>query len=695
MTAPHPLNPHTHRLSKMMLDDISRAIALARNQCLKIQRDDGSWRGEVFSNASFTTQYVFLCHQLGISISPQDHEAIVHWLLSQQNDDGSWGMGPGCSGDVSTTTETYLALKILDVSTTDSRMLAARGVIVGLGGLPACRMFTRVFLASFGLIPWSALPVLPPELILLPTMVPINIYHMASWARATCVPLLLIRHHEPIYALPNGLGPVSQNPFLDELWSPNIKRDFSYSRAWELCQKWDAVGLFFQLGDKVLSLLGRHLHSPCRSYARRKVLEWILQHQEVSGEWAGYWPPQHNNIWALSLEGFTLEHPVMHKAINAMESFIYRDKGGMRIQVTVSQVWDTVLMSIALSDSALDACVVKSLTKASDWILEREVKSEKGDWKILKPHLAPGGWCFEEFNTLYPDVDDSCAVLLALLKAGPAHLSSDPVRRAIKWIIGMQNRDGGWGAFDSENDYSFLNKIPFSDMDSMCDPSTPDVSGRILECWGLILQHESHLKHSPHLLAEIKASAARVLCYLLREQKPEGPWYGRWGVNYIYGASNVLNGLRYFYDGGDKTIESAIYRAVKWIQSRQNSDGGWGELSDSYGNASLAGIGPSTAAQTAWGLMALMPYLPAENANLTAGIKWLVDKQISLDETRSTWPLAGPYTATGFPGHLCLEYDQYRHYFPMMALGRYVAKVRSAEKASSVGFYFTSSYKRV
>lgn len=679
----------------MSLDKAISAVRQAVNQCLALQKDDGTWCGEVHSNTTFTAQFVFLRHQLGLTFDTDEVEGLTHWILSQQNGDGSWSVGQGCAGDVSTTTETYLALKILGLSTNHPRMAAARTVIINLGGLPATRMFTRLFLASYGLIPWSALPALPTELILLPTAIPINVYHMSSWARATCLPLLLIRHHEPLYALPNGQGVTPHNDYLDELWNDSIKRDWSYGKPLRsLLGNGDIMGLLFAAGDRIISALGSHLRSPLAGAARRNVVEWILDHQEESGQWAGYWPPQHNNIWALTLEGYTLDHPVMRRALAGLQCFVRRDHQGMRVQVTVSGVWDTALMSIALADSTASTGGTVIGQQTVDWLYGKEVSSIRGDWRVLRPHLAPGGWCFEDFNTLYPDMDDSCAVVLGLLKTDPALLRTGAVRRTLRWIMGMQNRDGGWGAFDTENDWRFLNKMPFSDMDSMCDPSTPDVTGRVLECFGLILARPEgfSLDDDPGLASQMRSSCRRALRYVLDDQKPSGAWWGRWGVNYIYGTSNVLSGLQYFCEDGDDRLRSAVNRAIVWMQSVQNTDGGWGESPKSYSDAGQAGVGPSTAVQTAWGLIALLNYLPASDKSVERGVQWLVREQVPVDSdsTRGTWNIGAQFTATGFPDHLYLEYDYYRLYFPIMALGRYADKCRASAKETATRYYMSA-----
>ena len=630
-------------------------------------------------------EYVFLRQHFGFAFDPTETEALTRWLFSKQKEDGSWGLAPSCPGDVSTTTETYLALKILGLLPDEPRMQAARLSIIRLGGLRTTRMFTRIFLASFGLISWNSLPALPAELILLPTQSIINVYNLSSWARTTCIPLLLIRHHEPVYALPNGLS--TENDFLDELWTDKSSRNLSY--ATPLSTLWkghEFTELFFTAADSVMCLLGRYFSSPLRSLSRNKIISWIIDHQEQSGEWAGYWPPHHNSLWALSLEGYSLDHPVMRRGFAAMSSFLRHDADGMRAQVTVSQVWDTALMAIALNDSSSSTgCVCPSRT--TEWFLDHEISSHRGDWRILRPRLPPGGWCFEKFNTLYPDVDDSAATIISMIKTSPAYLTSGSVLRAVHWILGMQNNDGGWGAFDWNNDKEFLNKLPFSDMDSLCDPSTPDVTGRIIECFGIMLSGHNGFTLGYSLAAQLQASCKRAIAYLLACQEANGTWRGRWAINYIYGSSNVLCGLSHFYNGGSyfynvesrSSLRKAVDCAIEWLKTRQNLDGGWGELPQSYDDASQAGHGPSTAPQSAWAIMALVNYLPPDDECVRKGISYLVHSQIRDEKSgKASWPLV-EYTGTGFPGHLYMEYGYYRHYFPIMALGRYASRMSASK----------------
>ena len=664
-----------------LLEKVHESLKLATKHSLDEVIDDSYWSGEVYSNASNTAEYIFLRQIFGMTFDPTETEALKRWLFSSQKDDGSWGVDDNCPGNISTTTETYLALRILGLSPEEPRMQAARIAIGHFGGLVGTRMFTRIFLASFGLISWDSLPALPAEMIFLPKQSPVNIYNLSQWARTVCVPLVLVRHHEPVYALPNGLS--AENNFLDELWTDHSTRVLPYAPPLStLWQRREFAELFFTAADSAMCLLGRYFKSPLRSLARQKIVAWILDHQETSGDWAGgTWPAVHNSLWALSLEGYPLDHPVMKRGFAAVRAFLCHDAKGMRAQITVSEVWDTALMTIALSDSASSTGWVCP-TRTIDWLLDHEVSSYHGDWRVPRPKLEPGGFCFQMCNTLWPDTDDSTTTAIALIKASPPHLTYGCVIRAVRWVLGMQNKDGGWGSFDWSNDKVFLDQSPFSDMDSLCDPSTPDVTGGALELFAIVLSGHNGFYVDESLAARLRVSCDRGINYLLATQDVNGTWYGRWGINYIYGTSNVLCGLAHFYAGEDRScVRNSVDWAIQWFKQHQNSDGGWGETTRSYTDVNQSGCGPSSPAQSAWAILALLNYISPEHESIQKGISYLVESQVkdsSPKGEKATWPSVH-YTGTGFIGHMYLGYDYYRHYFPIMALGRY-AELMSLRK---------------
>lgn len=635
---------------------VAHAAYAARAFALRTQKEDGHWCVELESNSTITAEYVFLAQAIGLDLAAK-RDGMVRYFFREQKRDGSWGLAPNHVGDVSTTAETYLALRILGVETDDARMQDAERYILSHGGLEKMRVFTRIFFAMFGLFPWTAVPSLPPEFILLPPSSPANVYALSSWARGTIVPLLIIFHHKPVFALPNGRS--ENNDWLDHLWLDPSDKEVPYSEpiarvlrktgaSWKTF--FTGVDQVLQAYDGVVARVGGPF-SKLRAHALAKCEEWMLERQEHNGDWGGIFPPMANTVLALHLNGYSKESGPMKLGLEALERFAVSDENGYRIEPCQSPVWDTILMAIGLVDCGYGDGHVE---RALDWIKPMQILAEHGDWRVYNPEGKAGGWSFEYTNTWYPDVDDTAAIVIGYLKQDPAYAKTEMVQRAVEWIVSMQNEDGGWAAFDKHNDKEFLNEIPFSDMAALCDPSTPDIVGRVLEALGLL--------DDPRYADVV----ARGLAYLRASQEPEGSWFGRWGVNYVYGTSNVLCALgRQRIAGSDPMVA----RAVAWLRSVQNADGGWGECLESYGNRALMGKGRSTASQTAWALMGLLAYLPREDAAVQRGIRWLVERQTA----EGTWD-EEEFTGTGFPNHFYLRYNLYRHYFPMMALGRFLAE---------------------
>lgn len=642
-------------------------------------RSDGHWCGEVKSNTTVTSEYITLLYALELPV-PDGPGPWISWLLSEQKPDGSWGPAPDIPGDISETIEAYFALKILGLDPEQPIMNKARDWILANGGVARVRIFTRIYLACFGLFPWAAIPELPPELIFVPDSAPCSIYYMASWARATVVPLLLISHHRPIFALPNGRS--ENNTYLDEIWcNYGTNKHVPYTPSlWSMAWKLEATSMACTVIDKALRFVNGMRNFPWRAAARRRCLEWILERQEEDGCWAGIFPPMHGGVLALYLEGHYSTDPKSpyQRGLAGLEGFIWTDQRGKRMQACVSPVWDTILSSIGLLDAGLPG-ENEYLVRSIAWLQARQDQDygaqSPGDWRVLNPGLIPGAISFEYFNKWTPDVDDTAALIIALVKRDPRSIKSDSVVRAIQWILGMQNADGGWGAFDRENNKLFFNRIPFSDMESMCDPSTADVTGRAIEAFGLVME-QSILLNDNSLLSQdvqsaMKQSASRAIDYLIREQEPTGSWYGRWGANYIYGTSNVLCGLAnaHFINNSRATlVDQAIKRGVDWLITVQNTDGGWGECLETYSRPSLAGQGKSTASQTGWALMGVLTSLPVTDLTVRRGVQYLLSTQ----RDDGAWT-EKEFTGVGFPNHFYLGYVYYPHYFAMMGLGRYAS----------------------
>ncbi|KAL8826943.1 MAG: hypothetical protein Q9170_007210 [Blastenia crenularia] len=647
-------------LQKSARDALEDAVKFSFDQ----QQPDGHWVAEVSADVTFTSEYVMFKYAMGFDLS--DGDLLQRWLLQDQQEDGSWALAPKHPGNVSTTTEAYLALKILGLSAVHPAMLKARDFMVRNGGVAKTRFFTRFFLATFGLIPWSAMPQMPAELILMPPSSPLNIYTLSSWARSTLIPVLIVRHHEPIYALPNGCS--SENDFLDELWVDPSNKNVSYAPPLStLVSERDPIQFLFTAADKVLAMLGGLKRFPLRKRARRRCIEWLEEHQEAAGDWAGFFPPMHGSVWALILEGYPLDHERIRLGMDGIERLSITDARGKRIAPTVSPVWDTALMMSALCDAGAAGDI--RVQRAIDWVKARQLMGPQGDWRVYSPNTQAGGWSFEYENTWYPDVDDTAVIVIALIKHDPYSIGSECISNAVRWILGMQCPNGGYGAFDYDNNKLWLHKIPFSDMDSLCDPSSADITGRVLECFGFLLSRKKG-SWDRTLKSQVEASSKRAISYLFLEQEPFGAWWGRWGNNYNYGTGNVLRGLEHFAQY-DPDVRSSVLRATQWFMSVQNSDGGWGEDLLSYYYPKMAGRGDSTAAQTAWALLSLQPYYSHHNTAIEKGIQWLVSNQSVHSKNGKSWS-THLYTATGFPKVLYLGYPFYHHLFPIMALKRYL-----------------------
>ncbi len=634
------------------------ASAAAREHLFRIQRGD-HWCAELESNTTITAEYVLLQQALGLELGERRRE-IARYLSSRQKADGSWGIAWNLPGDVSTSVETYLALLLVGVPREDARMIRAEEYIRAQGGVARVRVFTRINLALFGLFPWDAVPCVPPEVILLPDASPINVYRLSSWARGTMVPLFAIFHHRPVFALPGGRS--AESGLLDHLWLDPANKRLPYRESLLDTVRGDGLGWrsFFNAGDALLrayeGVRGAPGLSRLRAHALRVCERWVLEHQEESGDWAGIFPPMLNGVLALHLAGHPLDSSPVRRGLEAIERFGIQDGEGFRVEACQSPVWDSALTLIGLADAGHDGRDPR-LARVRRWLEAKQILEDHGDWKVFNRRGRPGGWSFEHVNTWYPDVDDTAAVILAFLKTDPASRDGEVLRRGVDWMLSMQNRDGGWAAFDVENDREFLNQIPFSDMDSLCDPSTPDVTGRVLEALGALGER----RH--------RAAVLRGLDYLRRAQEPEGSWFWRWGVNYVYGTSNVLNGLA---RQGVPASDPMVVRALRWLESVQNPDGGFGEGLESYDDRAAMGQGPSTASQTAWGVMGLLAYRSSSDEAARRGVAWLVEHQLGEGDLAGSWA-EEEFTGTGFPRHFYLRYHLYRHYFPLMALGRFCA----------------------
>ncbi len=633
-----------------VLDAGRDALERARDHALGLQHADGWWQGELDTNVTMDAEDLLLRKFLGLH-DDTVIAAAARWIRSQQRDDGTWANFYGGPGDLSTTVEAYLALRLAGDEPGAPHMKQACDWIIGAGGVEATRVFTRIWLALSGLWSWDDLPVIPPELIYLPAWFPLNIYDWGCWARQTIVALAVVQSFRP--SRPLGLS-------IDELKTggphgraPGPRRSADarpLAGARTTADPWAPV---FNTLDRAL-----HLYRPVKSVRRaalRRCAEWIIARQERDGCWGGIQPPWVYSLMALNLLGYDLDHPVLARGLAGLDRFTITEDAPdgpvRRLEACQSPVWDTVLTMIALADAGLPADH-PALADAARWVLDEEIRGP-GDWQVRRPGLAPGGWAFEFDNDVYPDTDDTAEVVLALRRAGTrSPVKQAAIDRGLAWLAGMQSKDGGWGAFDADNTRKLVNKLPFCDFGAVIDPPSADVTAHIVEAFG----------------AEGRATdlvVRRGVVWLLRAQEPDGSWSGRWGANYVYGTGAVVPAL---IAAGVQPSKPAIRRAVTWLEEHQNPDGGWGEDLRSYDDPALAGQGPSTASQTAWALLALLAAGERGRAATGRGIRWLAETQ----RADGSWD-EPQYTGTGFPGDFYINYHLYRLAFPLSALGRYVS----------------------
>ena len=602
---------------------LRREVNAAVQWLLERQHKDGWWTGELETNVTMTAEHVLLLRFLGLSLDAIRPGATTH-ILKTQRDDGSWALYHDGPADLSTTIEAYAALKVLGVDPNEPHMRRALALIHRLGGVADARVFTKIWLALFGQYPWQGIPTMPPELIYLPPQVPLNLYDFACWARGTIAPLTIVISRRPVRPL--GVD-------LSELVLPGTQAQLASVPG---------SGAFWWL-DKLLKLYERLPAKPLRGLARRRVAQWVIERQEADGSWGGIQPPWVYSLIALNLEGMSVEHPVMQKGLRGMERFSLDDEGGWRFQACMSPVWDTAWVVRALRVAELPPDH-PALTRAVGWLLDEQI-GNGGDWEIRCKGVECGGWAFEFDNDIYPDVDDTAVVVLALLEGGEQRRVARAIDRAVRWTLAMRSKNGAWAAFDRDNTQWLAYRIPFADFGAMIDPPTEDVTAHVLEMLGALGLSE----HEPRV--------AGGLSYLRRTQTNRGSWFGRWGVNHIYGTWCVIDALEALRTGSDM-----VERAAQWLLSIQNADGGWGESCRSYADESFAGVGPSTPSQTAWAVLALQSAGLGRHAACGRGLTFLRERQ-----EEGTWREA-EHTGTGFPGDFYINYHMYRHIFPTMAL---------------------------
>jgi squalene-hopene/tetraprenyl-beta-curcumene cyclase len=620
---------------------LDEAIDRSIGFLLNVQNKDlGFWVDELEADSTLTSEYLMLRFFLG-NLDPLRRKRAMTYLKKTQLPEGGWSIYYGAPSNISASVKAYFALKLCGVSRHEPFMKKAREVIMEMGGVPNVNVFTKISLALFGQYDWRDIPFLPPEIILLSKRFYFNLYEVSYWSRAVIVPLLIIYAKKPLCV-------VSPNAHLDELFPEGHwdkkgqkKRDYGII-SWK--------NVFLTL-DSCLKVLDRFHLKFLREKAVQKAHHWLVEHMRGEGGLGAIYPAMANSIVALRAMGNPPDHTQIQKALGEIEDLEINQENSMHLQPCVSPIWDTPLTINAL----LEAGITRdhpSIVKGAQWLLSKQVSSV-GDWKVKVPAAEPGGWYFQFENEFYPDNDDTSVVLVALCKSvlPDEEEKRKQMVRGIRWFLKMQGSDGGWGAFDKDNNKKILNNIPFADHGALLDPSTADLTGRGLEFLGLLGFDEDF------------PPAKKALHFLKKEQEKEGGWYGRWGVNYIYGTWSVLSGLKTI---GQDLNQDFIRRAVDWLKRCQNPDGGWGESCESYSNPSLAGVGNSTASQTAWALMGLLQAGEVNSLEVLKGVLYLLKHQ----REQGKWDEA-EFTGTGFPKVFYLRYHMYSKYFPLWALAQF------------------------
>ena len=621
---------------------LDEAITRSQSFLLSEQKPEGYWVGELMVDSTLVSDMLAFYHWWG-KVDAAWQQKAVNTLFSMQLADGGWNIYPNGPAEVNATIKAYLALKLAGIPVTDPRMLKAREMARSLGGVPRMNTFSKLYLALIGLVGWEHVPTIPCEVLLIGKWFHVNFWEMSNWSRAMIIPLAIINHFRPTRRIAVDL---------DELY-PNGK--------WELDES--LRPRYFDFGLRNMFLWLDRLHKlaewvsrqglhPFRGAALKRAETWMVERFEGSDGLAAIFPAMLNALIALIALGYPDDHPEVVRAHNELIKLQHETPTKVRIEPCFSPVWDSAIVAICLRESGVPADHPR-LVRAIDWILEKEIRF-RGDWIHKNPaDVEPSGWVFEYNNKWNPDVDDTAMVLLALRQTptnNPAR-RDDAFRRGLNWMMTFQCRDGGWAAFDKDCTKSVLETVPFADHNAMLDPECADITARILE----LLGYEGYsLEH-----AQVK----RGLTYLRENQEPDGSWYGRWGVNYIYGTWQVLRGVKAI---GVDMGEPWIVKARDWLRKVQLPDGGWGERCNTYDDPIFKGAGPATPSQTAWAVMGLCAMGDPEDPWLKRGIEYLIRTQ----NDDGSWT-EDEITGTGFPKVFYLKYDMYRNAWPLLAMATY------------------------
>jgi squalene-hopene/tetraprenyl-beta-curcumene cyclase len=642
--------PRLQETEKIAPVDVEAAIKRSQSYLLANQKPEGYWVGELMVDATLVADTVAYHHWAGKVDREWQRKAVNH-IFSHQLPDGGWNIYYGGPSEVNATIKAYLALKLAGVPVTDPRMLRAREVALNLGGVPRMNTFSKLYLALLGLFPWQYVPTIPCEVVLIGKWFYVNFNEMSSWSRSMLVPLAIINHFKPTRPLKNNIR-------IDELFPEGLhERDLALPPDPERLT-WRNFFLWLDRVHKFAEWFAEHRIHPFRQRALKRAEQWMLERFEGSDGLAAIFPAMLNSLIALKALGYPDDHPQVVRAEKELKKLEHETQDSVRIEPCLSPVWDTAIVAICLHESGVPSDH-PALKRATDWLISKEIRF-RGDWHYKNPvNVEPSGWVFEFENKWNPDVDDTAMVLLALRKVPTDNPRNrdECFQRGLKWMMTFQCRDGGWAAFDKDCTKGVLEKVPFADHNAMLDPECADITARILE----LLGYEGYSVDHPQV--------QRALRYVRDNQEADGSWYGRWGVNYIYGTWQAVRGLRAL---NLNMNQPWLLKARDWLESVQHQDGGWGERCNTYDDPVFKGQGPSTASQTAWAVMGLCAFDDPDRPSIRRGIEYLVRTQNQDGSWREL-----ETTGTGFPKVFYLKYDMYRNSWPLLALATYRSLVRS------------------
>jgi squalene-hopene/tetraprenyl-beta-curcumene cyclase len=632
--------------------ELETAIKRSQGYLLSHQKPEGYWQGELMVDATLVADMIAYHHWDGKVDKEWQRKAVNH-IFSMQLPDGGWNIYYGGPAEVNATIKAYLGLKLAGVPVTDRRMLRAREVALSLGGVPRMNTFSKLYLAMLGLFPWDYVPTIPCEVILIGKWFYVNFNEMSSWSRSMLVPLAIINHFKPTRPLKNSIQ-------INELYPEGIhERDLALAPDPERVT-WRNFFLWLDRVHKFAEWFAQHEIHPFRKRALKRAEQWMLERFEGSDGLAAIFPAILNSLIALKALGYPDDHPQVLRAERELKKLEHETEHSVRIEPCFSPVWDTAIAVISLHESGVSADD-PALKKAAEWLISKEIRF-RGDWQYKNPaNVEPSGWAFEFENKWNPDVDDTAMVLLALRKVptDDRQKRDESFLRGLNWMLTFQCKDGGWAAFDKDCTKGVLEKVPFADHNAMLDPECADITARILE----LLGYEGYSVEHPQI--------QKALRFLREHQEEDGSWYGRWGVNHIYGTWQMLRGLRAL---NLDMNEAWLIKARDWLESVQLDDGGWGERCNTYDDPVFKGQGPSTASQTAWAIMGLCAFGDPDRPSLRRGIDYLIHTQ-NLDGSWTEHEITG----TGFPKVFYLKYDMYRNTWPLLAMATYRNLLKHSE----------------